>query len=139
MVLVARFRNFAVHDSFDSQEGRNLRQDLKRLLIVGINYSPELTGIAPYTTELANHFARRGHSVRVVTGVPHYPEWRRHRIPNQRLVTNPTVSRYLHYVPKRPNAVGRMLYELTWLLSASRSLANDRPDAVIGIVPSLSG
>ena len=30
-----------------------------RVLICGINYRPELTGIGPYTTGLAEHLVRR--------------------------------------------------------------------------------
>jgi colanic acid biosynthesis glycosyl transferase WcaI len=110
-----------------------------KLLIFGINYFPELTGIAPYTTELAEHFAANNHSVQVVTGVPHYPEWRRRPIPRESGRRNPRVIRYQHFVPKRANALGRMLYEVTWLGSAARFLIASRPDAVFGVVPSLSG
>jgi putative colanic acid biosynthesis glycosyltransferase WcaI len=98
-----------------------------------------MTGIAPYTTELAEHYASQGHDVRVVTGVPHYPEWRRLPIPAPNGVKNPGVLRFRHFVPRRPNAIGRMAYEATWLLSASRSLAGTGVDAVVGIVPSMSG
>ena len=49
---------------------------MARLRIIGINYAPESTGIAPYTTGLAEHLAIAGHEVTVVTGLPHYPAWR---------------------------------------------------------------
>jgi hypothetical protein len=48
----------------------------RRLLIVGINYEPEQTGIAPFTTDLAEHMATRDWRVTVVTGLPNYPQWR---------------------------------------------------------------
>jgi putative colanic acid biosynthesis glycosyltransferase WcaI len=111
----------------------------KRIVIFGINYAPELTGIAPYTTELAEHYAAQGHAVRVVTGIPHYPEWRRLAVPPPNRFKNPNVVRYRHFVPGQPTALGRMTYEATWFASASRSLASRGVDAVIGIVPSLSG
>ncbi len=116
-----------------------MKPETKQIVIFGINYAPELTGIAPYTTELAEHFATGGHLVRVVTGIPHYPVWRRLPIPPGDRRRNPHVARYQHFVPGRPNALGRMLYELTWLLSAARGLTPPAVDAVIGIVPSLSG
>ena len=47
-----------------------------RILIVGINYTPELTGIGKYTGEMAEWLATQGHEVRVVTAPPYYPEWR---------------------------------------------------------------
>lgn len=43
---------------------------------VGINYVPEPTGIAPYATRFCSGMAERGYEVRVVTGVPHHPQWR---------------------------------------------------------------
>jgi colanic acid biosynthesis glycosyl transferase WcaI len=46
-----------------------------RLLIAGINYSPEVTGIGPYNTELAEHLAGAGHQVTMLTAFPYYPHW----------------------------------------------------------------
>ncbi|MBD1913573.1 MULTISPECIES: glycosyltransferase family 4 protein [unclassified Leptolyngbya] len=45
-----------------------------RILIYSYNYHPEPIGIAPLMTELAEGLASRGHTVRVVTGMPNYPE-----------------------------------------------------------------
>ena len=47
-----------------------------RIVIYGINYSPELTGIGKYSGEMAEWLASRGHEVRVVTAPPYYPQWR---------------------------------------------------------------
>ena len=38
-----------------------------RILIHGINFSPELTGIGKYTGEMAEWLAAQGHEVRVPT------------------------------------------------------------------------
>ena len=46
-----------------------------RILIYGLNFSPELTGIGRYTGEMAAWLAARGHDVRVVTAPPYYPAW----------------------------------------------------------------
>jgi colanic acid biosynthesis glycosyl transferase WcaI len=46
-----------------------------RILIHGINFSPELTGIGKYTGEMAEWLAPQGHDVRVVTAPPYYPQW----------------------------------------------------------------
>ena len=40
-----------------------------KILLYGINYSPELTGIGKYSGEMARWLAAQGHDVRVVTGV----------------------------------------------------------------------
>ena len=42
-----------------------------RIVIFGINYSPEPTGIATNTTWLAESLVSLGWQVTVVTGVPH--------------------------------------------------------------------
>ena len=47
-----------------------------RILIYGINFEPELTGIGKFTGEMARWLAARGHQVRVVTAPPYYPGWR---------------------------------------------------------------
>ena len=47
-----------------------------RILIHGINFSPELTGIGKYTGEMAEWLAAQGHEVRVVTAPPYYPHWK---------------------------------------------------------------
>ena len=46
-----------------------------RILIHGINFSPELTGIGKYSGEMAAWLAAQGHEVRVVTAPPYYPQW----------------------------------------------------------------
>src|SRR6266481_461044 len=47
-----------------------------RILIYGINFHPEPTGVGKYTGEMAEWLAARGHAVRVVTAPPHYPHWK---------------------------------------------------------------
>lgn len=46
-----------------------------RILVYGINFEPELTGIGKYTGDMARWLAARGHEVRVVTAPPYYPQW----------------------------------------------------------------
>jgi len=116
-----------------------------RVLIIGINYRPEPTGIGPYTAGLAEHLAARGDEVTVVTGLPSYPGWRlMHGGPRRLLTTERvdgvTVIRAAHYIPASQTAVKRALYEGTFGLTALlASLRLDRPDAILGVVPSLSG
>jgi len=46
-----------------------------KLLVYGINFAPELTGIGKYTGEMVAWLAAQGHDVRVVTAPPYYPDW----------------------------------------------------------------
>ena len=75
-----------------------------RVLIIGINYRPEPTGIGPYTAGLAEHLAARGDEVTVLTGLPSYPGWRLMRDTPRRLLATErlggvTVIRAAHYIP----------------------------------------
>jgi glycosyltransferase involved in cell wall biosynthesis len=116
----------------------------RRALIYGINYAPEEIGIAPYTTGLASHLARTGWDVTVVTGVPHYPDW---RVPasygtsrrRDETVDGVAVRRLRHYVPARQSALRRGGYEASFFLNALAAGRISRPDVVLGVVPSLSG
>ena len=47
-----------------------------QIVILGLNYAPETSGIAPYTRGLATGLAKRGHDVKVIAGYPHYPAWK---------------------------------------------------------------
>jgi colanic acid biosynthesis glycosyl transferase WcaI len=47
-----------------------------RILLAGINYRPEVTGIAPYNTQLAEHLVGQGNAVTVLTSPPWYPQWK---------------------------------------------------------------
>ena len=47
-----------------------------RILLLGLNFWPELTGIGKYSGEMATWLAARGHQVRVIAAPPYYPQWR---------------------------------------------------------------
>lgn len=112
----------------------------RSILITAINYAPETSGTAPYTTDLAEHWATR-HRVTVVTGVPHYPAWRiapgHRRLSSEQRLNGVRLLRRLHYVPPRQSAAHRAAYEASFLVNGALAPA-DRPDAVIGVIPSLS-
>jgi colanic acid biosynthesis glycosyl transferase WcaI len=111
------------------------------ILVFAINYAPEATGIAPYTTALAEHWAER-HNVTVVTSFPHYPAWRseagRHWLGSTEERNGVRILRRRIYVPPRQTAARRAAYEATFLVNGLLARPG-RPDAVIGVVPSLSG
>lgn len=115
-----------------------------RVLIVGMHYSPEVTGNAPYTAGLAEALVARGDDVTVLTGLPHYPAWRLARGTARRLFCSETVGsvsviRAAHYIPSSQSALRRVLYDGTFgLTGLLASLPMPRPDAILGIVPGLS-
>ena len=114
------------------------------VLLIGINYAPELTGAALNNVAMVDLLTKAGHSVEVVTGVPHYPEWRvrpeyRKGLRRTEKVNDVVVDRFRHYVPRRHSALNRGLYELTFAVNAALFRPRTRPDVVIGVIPSLGG
>ena len=49
--------------------------DTESILLIGGNFSPELTGIGKYNGEMINWLAERGHICTVITTYPYYPDW----------------------------------------------------------------
>jgi colanic acid biosynthesis glycosyl transferase WcaI len=118
-----------------------------RILVYGLNYAPEPTGIGKFTGEMAAWLARRGHDVEVVTSPPYYPEWRvgpgysswrwRHEI-----IEGVKVHRCPLYVPRRPRGVSRLIHLISFAKSSLpvalwRALAF-RPQVLIAIAPALA-
>ncbi|CQE18526.1 glycosyltransferase [Salmonella enterica subsp. enterica serovar Typhimurium str. DT104] len=115
-----------------------------KILVYGINYSPELTGIGKYTGEMVAWMAQEGYEVRVITAPPYYPQWKvgerysawRYR----REEGEATVWRCPLYVPKQPSTLKRLLHLGSFALSSFFPLMAQRrwkPDRIIGVVPTL--
>lgn len=111
-----------------------------RVLIVGLNYVPEPTGIAPYTTGLAEGLVRDGVPVRVVAGFPHYPQWRIHDGYSGRTMRETIggvpVTRLRHYVPPAPRLLDRLVLELGFGLRAATARWGG-PDVLLLVSPAL--
>ena len=115
----------------------------RSITIFGINYWPEHTGNAPYTTGLAEYLAQTGWNVTVVAGLPHYPSWSvpleyRHRTLTE-TVNGVTVHHRWHYVPQRQSAFRRALWELSFFSHGAVTTPKSKPDVILGIAPSVSG
>jgi colanic acid biosynthesis glycosyl transferase WcaI len=111
-----------------------------RIVILGVNYAPEPTGIAPYTTGIAAGLTKRGHEVLVLTGHPHYPYWRRidHSVGlrSEETMEGVRIRRLKHPVPQRHSWAGRAVMELTFGLQLITTRWG-RPDVVICVTPPL--
>ncbi|RQR28823.1 MULTISPECIES: WcaI family glycosyltransferase, partial [unclassified Burkholderia] len=116
-----------------------------KILVYGINYAPELTGIGKYTAEMAETLSAKGHSVRVVSAPPYYPEWRvtggysalRYSTEYRNGVA---LWRAPLWVPSRPSGVRRIAHLASFALSSLPVMLRHalwRPDVVICIAPSL--
>ena len=95
-----------------------------KILIYGINYAPELTGIGKYTGEMATFFAAAGDEVEVITAPPYYPQWKvkegyANRFHTEQ-VEGVTVHRCPLYVPAEVTGMRRILHEFSFVLSSLR-------------------
>jgi colanic acid biosynthesis glycosyl transferase WcaI len=124
-----------------------------RILIIGINYAPELTGIGKYTGEMAEWLAATDHEVRVVTAPPYYPQWQvakdykawcykrefasgKKKEEREKLV----VWRCPLWVPARPSGLKRLVHLGSFALSCFPVMLRYlfwRPHVVLVIEPPL--
>ena len=94
-----------------------------RVLLYGINYTPELTGIGKYTGEMGAWLSQQGHEVSVITTVPYYPEWQVHAVYAGRgwfreRVHGVRVLRCPLYVPAMVTSAKRILHEFSFIVSS---------------------
>jgi len=120
-----------------------------RILIHGINFTPELVGNGKYTGEMADWLAGRGHEVRVVTAPPFnpagkvfesYSPWRYRK---EKFSTNSesgslTAFRCPLWVSRNPSASSRILHLASFALSSLPIMLGQifwRPSLVMVIEP----
>lgn len=108
--------------------------------MIALNFTPEQTGIAPYTTRLTVALAELDADVFVLTTPPHYPEWQvtagyDYWIRDAVHETVP-VRRLRHYVPRSPSPLRRLISEVTFGLRAVTQRWRS-PSVVICVSPAL--
>ncbi|RKP59430.1 glycosyltransferase WbuB [Pararobbsia silviterrae] len=116
-----------------------------KILVYGINYAPELTGIGRYTSDMAASLAAAGHDVRVVTAPPYYPAWRvAPGFSARRYATEQSngvsIWRAPLWVPAQPKGARRLLHLASFALSSLPVMIRHlawRPQAVLSVAPSL--
>jgi colanic acid biosynthesis glycosyl transferase WcaI len=115
-----------------------------RILIYGLNYSPELTGIGKYTGEMAEWLAKQGHEVRVVTAPPYYPAWRIRDdyrgtwYRTEHAPGRPVVHRTPLYVPEKPTGIKRIIHLVSFMLGSLPVLLREtywQPEVVFTVEP----
>ncbi|MEH1874228.1 glycosyltransferase family 4 protein [Nostoc sp.] len=115
------------------------------ILIYSYNYHPEPIGIAPLMTELAEGLVKRGHQVRVITGMPNYPqreiydEYRGKWYVTEQ-TNGVTIQRSYLRIKSKPNLIDRLLLELSFIFtSLPQAFKGEHPDVIILTVPPLFG
>lgn len=117
-----------------------------KILLYGINYHPELTGIGKYSGELCDWLSAQGHEVKVVTAPPYYPAWKvgsgySSFFYKFKSLNGVNIYRCPLWVPRLQSGRNRILHLLSFMFSSapitmSLSLLW-RPDCIITVEPPL--
>ena len=97
-----------------------------KILILSINYWPEVTGIGAFTTYRAEYLASTGHDVEVCTTFPYYPEWKVPPTYSGRLFASETrngvrIRRSYAYIPSPATSLKRIVHEASFIASVMAS------------------
>jgi colanic acid biosynthesis glycosyl transferase WcaI len=114
-----------------------------KVLILSINYWPEVAGIGAFTTCRAEYLAASGHDVAVCTAFPYYPEWKVPQGYAGKLAATEErngvrIFRSYVYVPNPVTSLKRVLHEGSFIVSSMiRAVARKRPDVLLVVSPPL--
>jgi colanic acid biosynthesis glycosyl transferase WcaI len=116
-----------------------------KILVHGINFAPEPTGVGKYTGEMVAALVRMGHEVRVVTAPPYYPEWKVKAGFSNSFHRDDALGAQIWrapvWVPAEPTGIKRVLHLLSFATSSwpllMRHLAWG-PDVVMVIAPAFA-
>ena len=104
----------------------------KQVLLIGGNFSPELTGIGKYNGEMIDMLANLGYDCTVVTSFPYYPHWKV-QVPYTKtcgwfkkeikISSGPgshsiKIFRCPHYIPEKPTGLKRIISDFIFCFSA---------------------
>lgn len=114
-----------------------------KIILYGLNYAPELTGIGKYSGELCEWLAANDHQVRAICAPPYYPQWQiQQPFQSWRYMTEQRsqvkVYRCPLFVPKTPKTLTRLLHLASFALTSFPILIKQlfwKPDIVICIEP----
>jgi colanic acid biosynthesis glycosyl transferase WcaI len=116
---------------------------IDRVLVASINFAPDHSGIALYSTDLPVFLVESGLQVTMVTGFPYYPTWRKRpedvgRFFSAEDYRGVRVLRGYLYVPKTVTTAKRILHELSFNAFALANFVRaGRHDTIIIISPPL--
>jgi colanic acid biosynthesis glycosyl transferase WcaI len=117
-----------------------------KIVLLSMNFAPELTGIGKYSGEMADELVRRGHDVTVVCAPPYYPKWDLAAGYSNQAYTREqpkpglTVVRCPVWLPKRLGGLARLLHLASFAISSFPVLLRlvmSRPDLFFVVAPAL--
>ena len=117
-----------------------------KIILLSMNFAPELTGIGKYSGEMADELVRRGHEVVVVCAPPYYPKWDLSAGYSNQAYTREqpkpglTVLRCPVWLPKRLSGLSRLVHLASFAISSFpvlMRLAMAKPALVFVVAPAL--
>ena len=115
-----------------------------KILVYGLNFAPELTGIGRFTGDMAAWLAARGHDVRAVSAPPYYPAWKvsgghaKYRWRTE-MLNGVRVTRCPLYVPSKATGLRRVLHLASFAMTSAAPAKWSglvwRPDVVFVVEP----
>ncbi len=114
-----------------------------RVIVWGINYAPEFTGIAPHNVALCEFLHGKGDDVSMISGFPYYPSWEKRPEDHGRLyrtdhINGVPVHRCWQFVPARVSALKRMFHEASFVFTSTlRALSLPRANVYVLVSPPL--
>ncbi len=120
-------------------------QHTMKLVLLSLNYAPELTGIGKYNGELCADLTQRGLDVTAIVAPPYYPEWQVHSGFRKLwyatdCIDGVKIHRCPTYVPSKVTALKRIIHLVSFSVSALFPLiwiCRKRPDVFLVIQPTL--
>jgi colanic acid biosynthesis glycosyl transferase WcaI len=114
-----------------------------RVIVLSVNYWPEVTGIGALTTYRAEYLASVGHEVEVCTTFPYYPDWKvppeySGKLGRKEKRNGVSIVRSYAYVPNPVTPLKRILFEASFIIGVTlRALLRKRPDVLLVVSPPL--
>jgi colanic acid biosynthesis glycosyl transferase WcaI len=114
-----------------------------RVIVLSINYWPEVTGIGAVTTYRAEYLAGAGHEVEVCATFPYYPDWKvppeySGKLGRKEKRNGVSIVRSYAYIPNPVTPLKRILFEASFIAGVTlRALLRKRPDVLLVVSPPL--
>ena len=117
-----------------------------KIVLLSMNFAPELTGIGKYSGEMVDGLVARGHEVRVVCAPPYYPTWKvqegyaGNAYRTEQIKPGLTVHRCPVWIPRRLSGLTRLVHLASFAVSSLPVLLRHvlwQPQVVFAVAPAL--
>lgn len=130
-----------------SEERRSRKVKMDRVIVIGMNFSPEITGIGKYTGEFCDYLSSVNYDVQVITSYPYYPQWKCEHGYNSKWYKMESTSgikilRCPIYIPNPKKKSRRIFQELSFFLTSLLAVTfllfkKNKADLIFVVSPSL--